>query len=116
MVGILETAEFEEAEVALEPGDRVVLYTDGISEASPDGTTLFGEERLCALVEALPPETSARATTAAILAGVRAFLGNTEAGDDMTVLALRVLEREPARAGAPRTADGVASEAVQPTR
>jgi sigma-B regulation protein RsbU (phosphoserine phosphatase) len=116
VVGILETAEFEEAEIALQPGDRVVLYTDGISEATPDGTTLFGEDRLCALVESLPPDTSARDTTAAILAGVRAFLGDTEPGDDMTVLALRVLEREPARTGAPRTADGVATEAVQPTR
>jgi sigma-B regulation protein RsbU (phosphoserine phosphatase) len=116
VVGILESAEFEEAEVALQPGDRVVLYTDGISEASPDGTSLFGEERLCALVEALPAGTSAREMTAAILAGVRAFLGNTEPGDDMTVLALRVLEREPARAGAPHTADDVPAAAAQPTR
>lgn len=116
VVGILETADFEEAEIALQPGDRVVLYTDGISEASPDGTTLFGEERLCALVESLPAGTSAREMTAAILAGVRAFLDDAEPGDDMTVLALRVLEREPARAGAPRAADGVTGATAQPTR
>jgi serine phosphatase RsbU (regulator of sigma subunit) len=92
VVGILESAAFEEAEIALQPGDRVVFYTDGISEAANARGELFGEERLCSLVAGLPSDLPARETTERILEGVRGFLDGVEAGDDMTLMVLRVLE------------------------
>ncbi len=95
VVGILESAEFEEGNLVLEPGDRVVFYTDGINEAANESGELFGEERLCRLVASLPAQLSASETTERILEGVRGFLDGTEAGDDMTVMVLRVLEPQP---------------------
>jgi hypothetical protein len=94
VVGILEDASFEEATVALKPGDRLVLYTDGVSEAQAPSGELFGEERLYELIASLPRELSAREVTDRIVARVNEFLGGAEAGDDITLMVMRV--REPA--------------------
>lgn len=95
VLGILEDARFEEAHVALAPGDVVVLYTDGISEATNRDGELYGEERLYALLDALPRGLPARAVTERMLDAVRGFLDQVEAQDDITIVVLRVLEPVP---------------------
>ena len=97
VVGILEDASFEEEAVTLTPGDRLVFYTDGVSEAQSPSGELFGEERLYELIASLPRDLSAREVTDRIVARVNEFLGGAEAGDDITLMVLRV--REPAEAG-----------------
>ena len=92
VVGILESAEFEEDHLTLLPGDRVLFYTDGINEAANARGELFGEERLYRLVAGLPAGLPASEVTERVLEGVRQFLDGTEPGDDMTVMVLRVLE------------------------
>jgi sigma-B regulation protein RsbU (phosphoserine phosphatase) len=91
VVGFLQGAEFGEETHALRPGDRVLLYTDGISEAPNAAREMFGEERLAALVASLPSSLSAGEINARILESVRAFTGDGEPADDMTLLALRIL-------------------------
>ena len=90
VAGVDEQARFEEGEVVLEPGDRVLLYTDGVTEAMSRGGEFFGRQRLVGLVEALKPELSARELVERILHEVRAFLQSDEPQDDMTVMVLRV--------------------------
>jgi sigma-B regulation protein RsbU (phosphoserine phosphatase) len=90
VVGILEDATFDEESIDLRPGDRLVMYTDGITEAENARGDLFGEERLIAAVHAIPAERSAREVTEGIVRAVRGFLDGKEAGDDMTVMVLRV--------------------------
>lgn len=46
VLAVLETTEFSNATHSLQPGDRLVLYTDGLLEAINDTGQLFGEERL----------------------------------------------------------------------
>jgi hypothetical protein len=99
MVGILEGAEFEEDAVKLHPGDRVIFYTDGINEAADGTGQQFGEDRLYDTVARLAPDLPASGIVEAILQSVRAFLDGEEPGDDMTVMALRVLEPVPAASG-----------------
>jgi sigma-B regulation protein RsbU (phosphoserine phosphatase) len=96
VLGIMESASYEEGEVELKPGDLLVLYTDGISEAANAEEELYGEERLSDTVHALPRELTARAMSERILASLREFLGETEPRDDMTLMVVRVLEHEPA--------------------
>jgi sigma-B regulation protein RsbU (phosphoserine phosphatase) len=75
---------YEESEVALEPGDRLVLFTDGVSEAAgPDGE-LFGEERIEALVSSAPAANAADLRQRLVDAAVRFSGGNLE--DDVTVV------------------------------
>src|ERR1700687_1886443 len=45
LLGVLDTAELHETEVTLRPGDAVVIYTDGVTEARRDNE-FFGDARL----------------------------------------------------------------------
>ena len=92
LVGIQEDARFEEESLTLEPGDRLVLYTDGVTEAANARGELLGDEPLFAMIGALPANLSSEQVTERILAGVRAHLDGTDAGDDITLMVLRVLE------------------------
>jgi serine phosphatase RsbU (regulator of sigma subunit) len=92
LLGIMEGVRFEEGHAPLHPGDRVVLYTDGISEATNAAGEQFGEERLVNFVQSLPRDMSARRVAEQILESLREFLGPVEPQDDMTLLVLRALE------------------------
>ncbi len=92
VVGIMESAGYARGSVALEPGDRVLMFTDGVVEAANREGEMFGEDRLVALVGSLPPERTARQITEAVLAAVRDFRGGREGPDDLTLVALRVPE------------------------
>lgn len=109
VLGILDGTTFDEGEVALTPGDLVLLYTDGITEATNADGELFGEERLCACVEALPPGLGAQQVTAGIYAEVRRFLGPVEPQDDLTLLVVRALEPVPAAGSPPSDREAVAA-------
>ena len=94
-LGILEQQAYGQATVRLEPGDLLLLYTDGITEAmaprQPSGARdLFGVERLDALL--LESGTHcAEACVAAIRSAVAAFRGNAPPTDDETLIAIRCL-------------------------
>jgi serine phosphatase RsbU (regulator of sigma subunit) len=92
VLGILETVEYEEERVRLAPGDRVVLYTDGISEAMDGSGEFFGDDRLCDIVQHMSRAMTAREISDQLLAALRVFLGSVEPQDDMTLLVLRMLQ------------------------
>jgi phosphoserine phosphatase RsbU/P len=88
VLGIFDSATFSEDEVCLEPGDCLVLYTDGISETTNLSDEEYGVQRLVESVRAnfdLPiPELQSR-----VIADVRAFQGDAAQADDMTLVFLR---------------------------
>ena len=92
ILGIQERVEFEEERVSLLPGDLVVLYTDGISEAADAAGEQFGEERLYEALSAMPRALPAREVAERLLGTLREFLDGTEAQDDITLMVLKVLE------------------------
>jgi len=58
VLGVFENMEYPTETVSLEAGDTLVLYTDGITEASNAGDEMFGVERLSEIVEAYGEESS----------------------------------------------------------
>jgi sigma-B regulation protein RsbU (phosphoserine phosphatase) len=77
------------ARVQLQPGDLLIIFTDGVVEAVNDSDAEYGEERLLANVQSVPLESS-DATLKRIMADVNAFVGPARQHDDITCLVLRV--------------------------
>jgi sigma-B regulation protein RsbU (phosphoserine phosphatase) len=109
VLGIEDGAEFEEERLSLRPGDLVVLYTDGISEAMDRGGLLFGEERIYEAVNAMPGALSAREVAERLLATLHDFLDGVEPQDDITVVVLKVPEGVPQAAADRETPEALAA-------
>ena len=90
LLGAFRRIELPETGADLAPGDMVVLYTDGVTDArSPDGER-FDEWRLMDVLESARGGTAAE-VVGAISGAVGAFQGCDEVADDITVVAIRRL-------------------------
>jgi sigma-B regulation protein RsbU (phosphoserine phosphatase) len=86
----VEDFPYQEATVELAPGDVMVVYSDGISEAINPNQEQFGEGRLYAVVEEHRHE-SANDIIEQIVRVVRQHAGGAEQMDDMTLVVLKRL-------------------------
>ncbi len=78
----------DETSIQLQPGDGIVLYSDGITEAENVEKEFYGIERLCCVVSEHWAE-SAEAIKDAVVADVRAFIGGQIVYDDLTLLVVK---------------------------
>jgi sigma-B regulation protein RsbU (phosphoserine phosphatase) len=87
ILGGLENTTYHQKEIYLEPGDRVYLYTDGVTEAIDDEEELFGEGRL---LEAVNQDQShgLEEMCSHILARIDGFAKDQEQFDDITMLVM----------------------------
>jgi phosphoserine phosphatase RsbU/P len=93
IVGLFELASYDEETIALTPGDWLIIFTDGISEAMSAAGDEYGDDRIVALVEAnagLEPHELLEA----LFADVKAFARGTPQGDDITGMVLRYEPRQ----------------------
>ena len=81
---------FTETRDVLNPGDTLVLYSDGLTDAQNADGEEFGEARLHDLLRSLAGQ-NASAIISRVLAAVEVFVNNTPQFDDMTILVLRRL-------------------------
>ena len=87
VIGGVPGISYKEYELHLEPGSKLFVYTDGVSEAQNSEEELFGRNRIVqALNSAMDesPEGLLRAVTEA----VTAFVGEAEQFDDITMLCI----------------------------
>ena len=87
-LGIQESANYTESVVAMQAGDVLLMYTDGVTEAMNPAGELFGEERLRQVATAHHSETPAN-LVAVINEAVKAFVGDQPANDDATLIVAR---------------------------
>jgi sigma-B regulation protein RsbU (phosphoserine phosphatase) len=87
-VGMFEQVEYQSASVALEPGEFLVIYSDGVSEAVNVQNELFEEEGLRRIVGDFKGETVEELADA-IRDGVKAFTEGAAQSDDITVLVIQ---------------------------
>ncbi len=90
-LGVLPEAQYEERPIALRPGDVLLFYTDGLSEAESPTGEHFGQQRIERLVETLLDQ-SAAAIMAALVARVQEWFGTRGQSDDLTLVVLKVNE------------------------
>jgi phosphoserine phosphatase RsbU/P len=86
-LGVITDAVFTSDEAVLGPGDRLLLYTDGLTEAANLADEEFGEARLLAVLESRRGVTGQEVIADAI-AEVLRFCGPAKPRDDMTLLSL----------------------------
>ena len=88
VLGVLQGFPYERGTAELHPGQTLVVYSDGFSEAMNHRLEEFGEDRLLSIAEAaagLPADQ----LLAEILEEVDRFAGDTAQGDDMTIIAVQ---------------------------
>jgi len=90
VVGLLDDPGYSEGEVRLLPGDLLVMYTDGVTEAIDSTNAMFSDERLIAVVRESAGLPAAGIVTA-VREAVMTFCGQAPQFDDITILVLKVL-------------------------
>ncbi len=88
-LGVFSSGRYTTATRQLEPGDTLLLFTDGITESMTLDQDEFGEDRLIALLQQQAPQAPTEIITSAVTAAARQFASGAPASDDMTVLAVR---------------------------
>jgi sigma-B regulation protein RsbU (phosphoserine phosphatase) len=101
VIGLLPFAKYEEQRCILQPGDLLLAYTDGISEAMTEHEEEWGEDRMLAAAATLPVG-SAQQVLDHLFSEADQFTGNAPQFDDMTLLVLK-LQENPAAAISPPT-------------
>ena len=86
-LGVAENIEYAENSVTLQQGDKLVLYSDGVTEALNESGEEYGLDRLREVVAAASSQ-GADDLTNAVFDSVREFAGDTPQTDDITCLTL----------------------------
>jgi sigma-B regulation protein RsbU (phosphoserine phosphatase) len=89
-LGILDEANYEDTQIQLSPGDKVLFYTDGIVEAMDKNEEMFGFERLQDVAHSAK-SMNADSLLKEILARVNEFVGDAPQHDDLTVIVVSVV-------------------------
>ncbi len=92
VVGLLPFVDYEEQSLILDPGDLLIAYTDGISEAMTAEDEEWGEDRM---LGAVPRGATALAgeVIATVFSVVDEFTAGAEQHDDMTLLIMKLMEK-----------------------
>jgi phosphoserine phosphatase RsbU/P len=85
-LGLAEDAVYKPGAVALAPGDRVLVVTDGFTEANDPAGVLYGEERILDFVAGLGPQEAE--PLARLVGDIRTFEAGEPASDDIAAILL----------------------------
>lgn len=88
VLGIVPQPQFEQHSLTMAPGDVLLLYTDGVTEAMNLERELFGDERLAAVLRA-HHHRSPQEIIGAVLTAVTAFAGGQSQADDITMVVIK---------------------------
>lgn len=89
VLGLFPEQQYEEGCAALSPGDRLVVFSDGVTEAADPSGEMFGEERLVAALRTHAGDDIER-LPALVLEAVGRFVGASPQQDDITIIAAEV--------------------------
>ncbi|MBQ9661300.1 MAG: SpoIIE family protein phosphatase [Bacteroidales bacterium] len=88
--GLLEQFPYESEAVDLVPGTRLIVYTDGVTEAENDSLELYGEDRMLANIGLLEADMDEKAVVQHIYRSVKAFAAGRPQSDDITIMSVKI--------------------------
>ena len=91
-IGVLSGFEYKEQETKMEVGDTLFLYTDGLTEAENSAHEQFGEQRMAERLSVIGERTP-QEIIEAMQQAVASFVGEAEQSDDLTMFAIRLLNK-----------------------
>lgn len=91
IVGVFDDYEYKNSSLQLEPGDTLILYTDGVTEAFNEEKKMFGESGLENTLRSVPGA-DGKEIIESIIEDVKDFSGNEPQSDDITLLTLKRLK------------------------
>jgi sigma-B regulation protein RsbU (phosphoserine phosphatase) len=89
VLGFLDDYKYQDDEFTLDPGDALVLYTDGVNEAMNGAHQMFKIDRITETLSAGTPGESSADIAGSLLHAVRTFVGSAPQSDDITILVVR---------------------------
>jgi len=87
-LGMFDGLDYDDAHLYMEPGARLVLFSDGVTEAFNDSDEAFGDDRLLDATRALPVEQGPQQDVTDIVTAVDSFAGEAPQFDDITCVVL----------------------------
>ena len=88
--GLMEDILYEEENIELAPGTRIVAYTDGVTEAENDRLELYGEKRLIDQIGQVEADVDEKTVVEQLYQSVKAFTAGHPQSDDITIMSLSV--------------------------
>jgi sigma-B regulation protein RsbU (phosphoserine phosphatase) len=88
ILGMFGKASYEQETLSLDPGDTIVIFSDGVSEAASVAGEEYGDDRMIEFLEANRTASPAELRDG-LIASVREFTTGAPQGDDVTVLVVR---------------------------
>lgn len=93
ILAAMEDTKYTKHEVTLEPGDKIFLYTDGVTEATSDNDELYGEKRLKDYLNS-NIDKNVEITIKGVKKDIDNFIGKAEQFDDITMLEFLFKEKK----------------------
>ncbi len=87
-VGIFDDFKYKPEQTVLEKGCRLILYTDGVTEAEDELKKQFGEDRLLEFASKLTPEQQSEEVVHNLIQEVKDFTKDADQNDDITILSI----------------------------
>jgi len=87
-IGLKKGYHYHSETLPFSPGDRLVLYTDGVTESRDEDRHLFGEDKLLTLLASLSRDENPASITAHITESLEKFVCQAEQSDDITIVTL----------------------------
>jgi phosphoserine phosphatase RsbU/P len=95
LLGVMPQARYQHIDITLAPGDRLVMYSDGVTEAENPAQEMFSLARTQAALNDESPQGNMDNLVARLAGAVAEFSSGSEQSDDITILALRYLGPHP---------------------
>ena len=91
IVGVRPGFDYRVQQVRLHPGSRLLVYTDGVTEARAQDHSFFGAARLLAWMQARPASADPRDICTGLLDTLAAFRGKAQQNDDIAILCIQIV-------------------------
>lgn len=88
--GLFENFPYQGESMVLEKGSRLIIYTDGVTEAETASKDQYGEDRLIEFAQSRPVDESSEEFDAALMESIKAFANGNDQNDDITVMSIKL--------------------------